>query len=141
MSLDSFDDLAMRAEYPPPAFHVAILRSQHKLLRERPDGVSHIAIGADAWRSLDDEQRDDALALMLNLYVSTVNTEENDRRLEQDAADPGKTYLDAADVGTLWDSIHCAEVDPVEADRWALIRVLSELELLQHRLAMRDQPT
>lgn len=138
MSLDSFDDLAERAECPPPDIYTAVLRAQHKLHREHPDGISFDAIGIEAWNGLTPEQRFEALPTVLRYYAIRVNDEEHARKLADDATDTATSYLEPADVPTLWDSILCAEVDPVEADRFALIHVLSELELLQHRLAMRD---
>lgn len=142
MKHDTFEDLAFRAEFPPPAFHTAILRAQIRLLNERPDGVSYLTVGSTAWRNLTDEDRGEALALMLGSYAADVCVEANDQqheeRLAQDAADPGKGYLAEGDTSSLWDSVF-ANAEEVEVDRQSLMNVLCELELLQYRLAMRAQ--
>lgn len=141
MSLDSFDDLAERAEYGVPDIYTAVLRAQHKLHRDYPHGPTFEQIGIEAWNSLTPTQRSKSLPTLLNYYAITVHHEERAQRLDADARDLTKTYLDDVDLACLWDSVFSGDKDTeyVEATRQCLINVLSELELLQHRLAMRDR--
>ncbi len=141
---DVWRDLVWRAECPAQAIHVEILRAQTQLLRERPDGVSFFSIGSVAWASITQEQRREAFGWMLELYARTICSEANQRdhaeQLGRDAADATKTYIDSDDVHSLWDSVFSGNRDSEDcgANRDSLTNVLSELELLQHRLAMRE---
>lgn len=143
MDVDSFEDLAIRAEFPAPAFHIELLRAQTQLLRERPEGVSYFAIGTVAMASLTEEQRSEAYVLMIGHYATGIccehNDQENAERLERDAADPATTYLGDIDVGILWDAVLDGKSESTECNREVLMNVLSELELLQHRLAMSER--
>lgn len=145
MGIDAFQDLAFRAEFPPPAIWTEILRSQTLLLNETPDGVSFYAIGYDAWSRLNEEQRNEAFGLMLNSYATSICVSHNEREHEEElveaAADPTMSYCDVGDLGALWDAVQGsdASVQFVEVERRSLMNVLSEIELLQHRIKMRDQ--
>jgi hypothetical protein len=102
-------------------------------------------IGLQAWRELDAQAQAQQLPHLLGCYVRRVIDEENSRVLDRVARDTGKSYLGDFDVVSLSDSLfsvrgllgHGIEVE-VEVDAESLANVLAELELLQHRLAMRD---
>lgn len=124
-----------------PPLYAAVLETGTRLMKQHPRGVSTETIGITAWNSLAPEQRREELGHVLGAYVSRVHDEERTKTLEARAADPTHTYLDDHDVTILSDSTATTANDygEVLADRVALFNVLCELELLQHRLAMRTQ--
>ncbi len=103
------------------------------------------AIGLRAWHTLDAQARAQQLPHLLGCYVRRVIDDENSKVLDRTARDTGKSYLGDVDVASLSDSLfpvrdllgHGIEIE-VEVDAESLANVLAELELLQHRLAMRD---
>jgi|GEM_PF-4246283 len=107
---------------------------------ETSDGVTFNAIGVVAWERLSGEQRREALPLLLGAYALTCFEEERVRQRVEAAEDPTRTYLGDHDTALLWDSVGTPanQFDEVPADINALRNVMCELELLQHRLAMRD---
>lgn len=123
-----------------PPMYAAVLETGNRLMRQ-PGGASTDTIGAAAWASLTDAERRAAMPNILGAYVSRVHEEENVKRLRERAADPTHTYLADGDVASLWDSIASTPNghDEVIADSAALLNVLCELDLLLHRLAMRDR--
>lgn len=117
--------------------YAAVLR----VLKDPADSGTTDEIGLRAWQSLSWDQRRGDLPFALGAYVGRVIDDENSRRLDEAAADRTHSYLDDHDWASVWDS---AMGDPdyhgdVEVNRQSLINVVYELELLQHRLAMRDQ--
>lgn len=124
-----------------PPLYAAVLEARGRLLKQYPKGVSADAIGLTAWTSLTAAERRDELPHVLGSYVIRVYDEEHSKTLTEHAADPTHTYLGDHDEAILWD---CAVETPngdgeVPANRRALLNVLCELELIRHRLAMRDQ--
>lgn len=120
-----------------PPLYAAVLATQDCLLRD-PAGTTFEEIGTVAWRSLTKAEQRGALPRVLGAYVHLVHDEERARRLDREARDTTHTYLGEFDAGCLWDA---ATLSPdtageVPADRQALLNVLCELELLQHRLAI-----
>lgn len=105
------------------------------------EGYSAAGIGWVAWRELNEEQRGLALNQLFTDYYLAVVAEERDERLAQESVS-GKTYLEGWEQGSLNDAVVSADLTEKDAevtvDAGALYSVLSELELLQHRLAMRD---
>lgn len=98
-------------------------------------------IGEAAWERLTLPERCVALPQALGSYASSVFWEQREQRLQQAASNPSHTYLEECDIEVLQ---VCAAEEPdeddyVPADKPALVRVLAELDLLQHRLAMRDK--
>lgn len=123
-----------------PPLYAAILKIQTRLLSESNDGVDARQIGNAAWESLTFVERIEAMPQLLGAYVHVVYEEERLKRLQQRAEDSAHTYLEDSDVSVLWDSALGVpdEDGEVAADRRALLNVLCELELLTHRLAMRE---
>lgn len=106
--------------------------------------VSAESLGMVAWERLSGDQRRAALSTLLVTYVMRVHREESERQLEQAVWDDTHTYLAEFDTAMLWDSVHTPanKFDEVPADINSLRNALCELDLLQHRLAMRDaKPT
>lgn len=127
-------------EYPP--MYGAVLATQRRLLAAHPGGVNTEEIGIQAWQSLTPEQQLSELRHVLGAYVHRVGEEENSKLLDTRAADTTHTYLGDHDTSILWDTVLGVRPDKhneVPAEREALLNVLCELELLQHRLAMREE--
>ncbi|MFE9601974.1 hypothetical protein [Streptomyces hokutonensis] len=119
----------------------AIQEARAKLHREHPGGIDVAKIGHEAWRQLTPVQQARALPELFTAYVIRLHDEERAQQLDTAAADETKTYLEPDDEHLLADSLSGAEsigpdaeVDGVSAS--ALSNVLSELDLLRHRLAM-----
>ena len=125
-----------------PPMYAAVLETENRLHKEHPGGFDMNLLGVKAWESLTLTEQYGALPGILGAYAHVVREEENAKRLQRHAEDATHTYLDSHDVAMLWDSVACTpDADgEVPAERNALANVLCELELLQHRLAMRDQP-
>lgn len=124
-------------ELQTPPLYQAIL----DVTAENGDGECTLdAIGMVAWERLSGVQRRDALSSLLTVYVTRVREEESSLRLERAAGDDTHTYLAEFDMAMLWDAAltPANAFGEVPADIDALRNVLCELELLQHRLAMRD---
>lgn len=120
-----------------PPLYAAVLAVRNERL-DQP--LTTQQLGAAAWGRLTLDQRREALTHALSAYASTVFYEEREKQLQRYAADPSKSYLQDCDVLVLEG---CAardadEDDYVPADKDALMNVLSELDLLQHRISMRD---
>jgi hypothetical protein len=124
-----------------PPFYAAVLENSSRLLKNYPRGISRDAIGLAAWTALAPIERRDGLPHVLGAYVGIVHDEERTKNLAQRAADPTHTYLGDHDEAILWDCITAApdEGGEVSADRQSVLNVLCELELIRHRLEMRDQ--
>jgi len=105
--------------------------------------VSADAIGMCAWERLSAKQRREALSTLLTVYVMRVAEEQAAQQLERAAWDDTHTYLQEFDTAMLWDSVHTPanKFDEVPADINSLRNALCELDLLQHRLSMRDTKT
>jgi len=127
----------MNQEVDTPPLYQAILDS---FAENAEASVPAETIGMLAWERLSGAQRRDALASVLAVYVMRVHEEEHARRLDTAARDDTHSYLQDFDVAMLWDSASTPanQFEEVPANADALRNVLSELELLQHRLAMRD---
>lgn len=110
-------------------------RSQRWARAEYPDGYNIELPGRHAWDSLTTEQRAEALNSLFYAYALLIHDEDNERRLDHDA-DNGTSYLKPGDVALLWEYTHAAhnEHGEVLVDHAALLNVLCEVELLQHRL-------
>jgi len=93
-----------------------------------------------AWERLSGQQRREALPMLLTVFAMRVHDEEHSRQLDAAARDETHTYLAEFDMAMLWDSAATPAnaFGEVPADIDSLRNVLCELELLQHRLAMRD---
>lgn len=117
-----------------PPLYAAVLETNKALY----NGMTTERLGLVAWGALTPLQQAEALPYILGVYVHRVYEDERMRRLDRHAADTTHTYLDDADTLTLWDAVHDSSTDEVFTDRAALLNVLCEVELLQHRLAMRD---
>jgi hypothetical protein len=105
--------------------------------------VTFESIGLVAWERLSGAQRREALSDLLTVYATRVSEEESMRQLDRAAWDDTHTYLQEFDTAMLWDSASTPanRFEEVPANADALRNVLCELELLQHRLAMRDSDT
>lgn len=123
-----------------PPLYAAVLENSTRLLNQHPRGISTDAIGLAAWNSLTATERRNELPHVLGAYVTRVHDEENTKTREVRAADPTHTYLGDHDEAILWDCAAATpdEDDEVPANRQAIVNVLCELELIRHRLAMRD---
>ncbi len=123
-----------------PPLYRAVLDAREELQRATRGGVSVQDIGLRAWDALNVDQRRAALSGVLFAYAERVFDEERARQLDQKAADVTHTYLDLDDVQMLWESalVEADDYEQVVANKAALINVLAELELVQHRLAMRN---
>lgn len=121
-------------------FYTAVLATSQRLAAERPEGASLETIGALAWGQLTAEQQADQARHVLGLYARTVLDEERMRVLDAAAEDRTHTYLDVLDTAMAWESAHDRPDDEgcVPVSKSALLNVLCELELLQHRLDMRE---
>lgn len=102
--------------------------------------VAAESIGLVAWERLSGKQRREALPNLLTAYVIRVHREEAEKVLEAAAWDDTHTYLAEFDTAMLWDSVNTPanKFDEVPVDINSLRNVLFELDLLQHRLEMRD---
>lgn len=132
----AFDDL----ETLPP-FYAAVLETEALLCKQKPNGFSFEELGVKAWATLSLADKQCDLPYVLGAYARVVRDERQERQRDQHAADLTHTYLDDSDTSVLWDAtVGTPDEDgAVPALRDALLNVLCELELLQHRLAMRDQ--
>lgn len=135
---EDFDFAGALAGTLPPMY-AAVLETQSRLLKEQPAGVDTQQIGIRAWESLTLAEQQEALPQLLASYVHVVQDQEHDQRLDLEAEDTTHTYLDVADTSMLWDSATCGTDGETSVDRKSLINVLCEVELLTHRLAMRDE--
>lgn len=124
-----------------PPLYSAVLQTWEEVTAEGPNGAPIDEIGLRAWAKISTAERLDNLPGLLGCYVSRVFAEQEAQRLDEAAADRTHTYLDDHDTASAWDSAmgHPDHHGDVEVSRAVLISILSELELLQHRLAMRDQ--
>lgn len=124
-------------DHEAPAFYQAVLKAFEDL-PQQPSGVETKFLGMAAWHSLTREQQADQLPVVLGAYVQLVHDEEHEMQAEEAAADSTRTYVRVEDIATLWDSVDDRQnqFGEVPAHRQALLNVLCELELLQHRLAM-----
>lgn len=115
-------------------------RSQKWARAEYPDGYDVELPGRHAWSVLTPEQRAKALGSLFYAYWHLVHDEDNERRLDKEA-DNGNSYLKPGDVSTLWEYTHdgADKQGECRADHAALMNVLCEVELLQHRLARLSQ--
>ncbi|MFC9973629.1 hypothetical protein ACFVH6_22310 [Spirillospora sp. NPDC127200] len=121
-----------------PPLYAAVLAAYDRLVVQG-GSATYEEIGTEAWRRITPEQQLGALPYALGVYAQRVVAEQNERHLHEKAADPAHSYLGDHDVACLWDSLvlDADEDGEVPADRDALGAVLAELQLLQHRLAMR----
>lgn len=123
-------------------WYAAIQQSRTILHRENPGGVDCSTIGHHAWRQLTPVQQAQALPGLFTAYIVQLHEEERAAKLQAMAS--VKTYLEGDDEYILHGALEAVrpigedtEVDGVCAS--ALANVLDELDLLRHRLAMRDQ--
>lgn len=105
---------------------------------EYPEGGYGVAlIGRMAWATLSEKDRVATLDIFFTDYWMRLFDEEREDRLAT-AASNGASYVEPSDTADLWLCIQETKGAPEGLDdvpRQALMNVLSELELLQHRLA------
>lgn len=142
---EEFDDIVSGIA-TSSALYGAVQEARAKLHREHPGGIDVARIGHEAWRQLTPVQQAQSLDGLFTAYIVRLHDEERARQLGAAAADETKTYLEPDDEHILADSLAGAEslgpdtqVDGVCAS--ALSNVLSELDLLRHRLAMSKSGT
>ena len=103
-----------------------------------PEGGYGVAmIGRMAWANLPEADKAATLDIFFTNYWMTIFDEEREDRLAREAR-TGTSYIDPSDTADLWTCIQETKGSPECIDdvpRQALQNVLSELELLQHRLA------
>ncbi|MFF7192645.1 hypothetical protein ACFZAM_02865 [Streptomyces sp. NPDC008079] len=140
MTDPDFDEIAADLASPSSAWLGAVQEARAELLREHPEGVGHIQIGHRAWQKITPIQRAHALDPLFHAYVLRVYDEERAAQLGA-AVDEGRSYIEPDDEHLLAESLldvdfsdPDAQVDGVLAS--ALSNVLSELDLVRHRLAM-----
>ncbi|MGA4989956.1 hypothetical protein [Nonomuraea bangladeshensis] len=106
--------------------------------QEHPEGGYGVAlIGRMAWATLPEKDRAATLDIFFTDYWMRLFDEEHEDRLAT-AANDGTSYIEPSDTADLWLCIKETKGSPECIDdvpRQALMNVLSELELLQHRLA------
>jgi hypothetical protein len=132
-------------EVLPPGLHQKVLEEFDRAAATGGGDTS--LIGLRAWQRLDPQAQARQMPSLLGCYVRRVIDEENSRLLDRAARDTGKSYLGDFDLDSLTDSLfgvrellgHGIDVD-VTVNAEALANVLAELELVQHRLAMRSEP-
>lgn len=127
---DLFSDLAC-------PWHKRFLTARARFAVEFPQGGYGVAlIGRHAWAQMPDEHKAAAMDTFFTDYWMRLRDEEHEERLAR-AAKNGTSYMEPGDPADLWTYIHETKGDPeeIEVPRKSLINVLSELELLQHRLA------
>lgn len=118
-------------------FYREFVKARALFQSQFPDGGYGVAlIGRQAWANLADQHKASALDIFFTDYWMRVHDEEQEDRLAREASD-GTSYITPSDPADLWLYIHETKGEPeeIEVPRQQLINVLSELELLQHRLA------
>lgn len=141
--MSDFDDIVTEIKYNDD-FYAAFMEQRQALRRSNPEGYDITAPGCYAWQQLPPEERATALYRLFRAYFWQIHEEEQRASLDQAAADPAKTYLGPDDESLLYESLSYAERDSQGPDKVAtvladsLANVLAEVELLRHRVAMRD---
>jgi hypothetical protein len=122
--------------------YAQVLTSTRQLLAPG-QSVPMDEIGRHAWAHLSEQDRADAIPNLMTSYATRVHDEEAERSRARDAADPEvTTYLADGDMALLWDAYLDSTAEQASVGRRALLNVLSEVELLRHRLDMaRDTTT
>jgi len=127
----------------PGPLYAQVLESTRLLLTPgRSVPVDEIA--SHAWAHLTEQQRADAVSVLMTSYASQVHYEQAEQSHTRAASDPDvTTYLGDFDMAMLWDTHADTTSGPDETtvDRRALLNVLCEVELLRHRLAMARNET
>ncbi|MFE9432188.1 hypothetical protein [Streptomyces sp. NPDC006640] len=125
-------------------WYAAVQEAQAKLHREDPGAWIDVkAIGHAAWRELTPVEQAHALDDLFVAYIMRIHDEQRADRLDKAAAEV-KTYLVPDDEHLLQDALSAVD-RPIPEDAEvkvcasALANVLDELDLIRHRLAMRDQ--
>lgn len=128
-------------DWEPTGLYKAVLDARDELHELYPDGVDIHTHGLNAWARLTPAEKQEWLPHALGAYVTRVHDEEHMRQMDLDAEDRTCTYLDPYDVSILSDAAmeRGDTEDEIPVHRGALRNVLWELDLLQHRLRMRDQ--
>lgn len=124
-----------------PPLYAAILQTWDEITTDGGDGAPTTEIGLRAWSKISTDQRLGELPGILGCYVTRVFEEQEAARLDRDAVDRTHTYLGDHDTASAWDSAMGTpdQHGDVEVSKQALINILCELELLQHRVDMRDR--
>lgn len=122
-------------------WYAVVQETRARMHREKPGGIDVAKIGEEAWRQLTPIQQARALPDLWVAYIIRLHDEERHQQLDTAAADETKTFIEPDDEHILVDSLigigqigEDTQVDGVCAS--ALNNVLSELDLLRHRLAM-----
>lgn len=138
--MSDFDEIAS-AFTSSTDWYAAVQETRARLHREHPGGIDVAKIGHEAWKQLTPIQQARALDGLFVAYICRLHDEERHQQLNAAADDETKTYLEADDEHILADSL--AGAAPIGPDTQidgvcgsALANMLSELDLLRHRLAM-----
>jgi hypothetical protein len=128
-------------DWEPTGLYKAVLDARDELRELYPNGVDIHTHGMNAWARLTADEKRKWLPHALGAYVTRVHDEEHMKQMDLHAEDRTCTYLESYDVAILRDvAMEAGDTeDEVPAHRGALRNVLWELDLLQHRLRMRDQ--
>jgi hypothetical protein len=136
---EKFDDIAS-AITNSSAWHGAVQQARTEVHRQNPGGVDLARIGHAAWAKLTPIQQARALPDLFTAYIVRLYEEEREQQLAK-AVREQRSYLEPDDEHLLADSLsavdftdEAAQVDGVCAS--ALSNLLSEVDLLRHRLNM-----
>lgn len=152
---DDFDQLTDRIERVSPlmgAFNAEEqLWYQGTMRGDHPDGFTSNDVVEAAWNRLSPDERQAEMATLFNAFFHHTQTVRKWLEL-QDKAPEGNTYLHAGDLEIIDDTMSGAmllggdqsldELMPggmVPIPIEVLQRLISEVELLQHRLAMKAE--
>lgn len=127
-------------------WYAAVQEARAAALREHATGGGYSSrqVGHNAWRQLTPVQQANALDELFGAYVMRLHMEEMEQQRDQASA-TATTYLAGDEEHDLWEVLSAvprpieddATVDKVPAR--SLGNVLSELDLIRHRLAMATQ--
>jgi uncharacterized protein with beta-barrel porin domain len=151
---DDFDQLADRLECVSPlmgAFNVVEHLHHQAVMRDEEQDVTSTDVVRRAWDQLSAEQQTKAMDVLFNAFYHQTHAVRKRLELESKAPEGG-TYLEHGDLdiidntlsgamalggGESLDDLMPGGMLPIHID--LLQRLVSELELLQHRLAMKAE--
>lgn len=141
MATDAFEELVLN--FDSIGWYAAFMQARQALDHETVGkGYDTAQVGWRAWRELDGEQRRDALEALFAVYYSRIREEEHYEQLDGYVAE-GKTWLRGWEEGSLHDAVISVDLTDEDAEVTvnadALYRVLSELDLLKHKLTMKEK--
>lgn len=150
---DTFEEIARRLDYQSPL--MGAFRAAEQWYEKNHTEYMCADVVRRAWDQLDMAQQHEAMDVLFNAFWHMVMA--NRKWLELDSKEPdGNTYLEHGDLEVIehtldgaaamaqfgaiedrtLDEIFPDGMIPVHVDQ--LRRIISEVELLQHRLKMRD---